>query len=115
MRTSEQDEKAATLVADWWAEKLEYGDRKAFRSKLRLLVLEKLAASPGEDVLVSTDYDPDDTLKAALNATGIDPYASTRIATCDGLLPRKSLTRIRDLKIEIKYGYGNWKDPISLD
>lgn len=95
--------KILNAAADLWTQHLMRGDHERFKQAL-LTELETRMKSSLE-LTVSTDYDPDETLTAALNAAGI--HIQGGMFTCDGLLPRKSVMSIfLETGIEVKWGYG---------
>jgi hypothetical protein len=83
----------ATYIANWWTERLEQGDKEAFRSYIHRYVADNLAASPGRPYLsLECDYDPLGPLLEAVHAAGVECEGYSFSA--DGILPRKHSTDI---------------------
>lgn len=98
-------------VAQWWADRLDdqYADyRDEFRRKLASL----LDDDPSWQRL-GVDYDPDRTLREALNAAGIDCRGF--LFSARDILPGKTAVLKRpDGIIEAKEGYGAEWVPLEV-
>ena len=110
-----QIERAAQMAASWWAARLESGDKEKFKARLAELIAAGLSAPEclaGGDLIIKTDYDPDDILLDALAVAGVECAGS--MFSCDGILPMKTLLRVSQHRMKPKEGYGNWTAEIEI-
>lgn len=102
--------KTAEVAADWWADRLQYGDVAAFRASLVEAVDASLRAD--DIVFLEVDYDPAgaliDAVRAAVDCSGF-------IFPARGILPEKHETVIEPGLIKPKEGYGNWTADIIVE
>lgn len=106
--------KAAKMAAAWWTERLEQGSPEAkeiFRKRIEEIV--DLVLLHESEVVIKTDYDPDEHLQDALDKAGIKSE-SIMAVTCRGVLPIKHLLCVTYEELEPKEGYGNWTDKIPV-
>lgn len=112
--------KAARMAAEWWAERLEQGDKEAFINALEAYVQaalddprheERLGGADG-DVVLKTDYDPFGMLLEAVRAAGVE--CSGCMFSCRGVLPMKTMLRVNASRLRPKKGYGNWTADIPV-
>ncbi len=102
--------KAAELTGEWWAERLQQGDKKKFAAEVSRRVLLQLL-SMGHCSL-NCDYDPWGDLLKAVRAIGID--CSGHMFSAKGILPQKHSTLTTESVIKPKEGYGNWTEDILV-
>lgn len=103
---------AANMAADWWSERLEAGDKTAFRETIRAGVEEALR-DPGRGMIqLECDYDPRGLLLNAVHAAGIE--CRGMMFSARGILPEKHELTVWPDKLEPKEGYGQWLDPIPV-
>ena len=100
----------AQTAEQWWADRLEQGDKELFVQRLSELIRHDLE-SHGRSKL-SCDYDPQGHLLDAVRYAGVD--CGGHFFSARGVLPTKHTTRIEIGLIEPKEGYGNWTEPIVV-
>lgn len=100
----------AQAAAQWWADRLEQGDKAKFIERLSELVRGDLEAR-GHCTL-RCDYDPQGYLLDAVRAAGVD--CGGYFFSARGVLPERHTTRIEIGLIEPKEGYGNWTEKIVV-
>jgi hypothetical protein len=98
------------MAADWWAERLQKGDRQKFKDAL-MPFIERAVAENGSCYL-QCDYDPMGPLLDAVRAAGL--HCSGCMFSADGILPYKTSLWVRPDRLEPKEGYGNWPPPIKV-
>lgn len=103
-------EATARRAAQWWADRLEQGDKALFVERLSELVRGDLEARGHCDL--SCDYDPQDYLLDAVRYAGVD--CEGNFFSARGVLPAKHSTWIEAGLIEPKEGYGNWTEAIVV-
>jgi hypothetical protein len=103
--------KAAEMAADWWTERLQQGDKVAFRATLVDLIDQKLEAHG--NVKLQVDYDPDVLLVQALLAAGVS-NRTWCMYSADGIFPCKHELWVRRHQLVPKEGYGNWTEVIPV-
>ena len=104
-------EKAAEMAGEWWAERLQQGNKEQFAEEIRVRVLEKLQTR--ERVYLECDYDPRGILLEAVRAIGIECRGF--MFSADGILPRKHALQVRHDRLEPKEGYGNLTEIIKVE
>lgn len=102
--------KAAEMAAQWWADRLQTGDRERFRAVLQAKI--EMGLRLTAPVVLSVDYDPQDLMFDALREAGIG--CSGRFFSADGIFPRKTMLKVYADRLEPKEGYGNWTAPIQV-
>lgn len=102
--------KAAEMAADWWVERLQQGDRKAFRDYIVKAVSEQLPDA--KFIRLECDYDPCGILLEAVRAAGVECRGF--MFSAKGILPEKHSLKVRIDRLEPKEGYGNWTDAIPV-
>ena len=105
-----QNEAAAKAAAEWWADRLQRGDRGAFIVSLQASVLNGLERNGF--VELECDYDALGPLLDAVRAAGVECRGFGFSA--DGILPRKHDLTVRPDRLEPKEGYENWTDHIPV-
>lgn len=103
-------ETAARMAGEWWAERLQQGDKDKFAQEIKWRVFEELQRE--KFVFLECDYDPHGILLDAVHAIGIE--CRGMFFSADGILPRKHSLRVTESLLEPKEGYGNWKDVIPV-
>jgi hypothetical protein len=109
---------AARMAAEWWAERLEQGDKAKFMDALEASIQNALDDPTHEeriskdDVITKTDYDPFGMLLDAIHAAGVE--CSGCMYSCRGILPMKTILRINAQRLLPKESYGNWVDEIPV-
>ena len=102
--------KAARIAGEWWAERLQRGDKAQFAHEVERRTLEKLEKEGR--VNLNCDYDPLDILLDAVQAIGLE--CTGYFFSADGILPRKHELRVTATELLPKEGYGNWTTPIPV-
>jgi hypothetical protein len=105
------NEQAARMAGQWWAERLQQGDKSRFAKEVEDRVLNELRSGK-KSVFLQCDYDPQGILLEAVLAIGIKcrgVFFSAR-----GILPEKHSLMVRATELEPKEGYGNWTDKIPV-
>jgi len=110
MSDDAQIERAAAMAAAWWTERLQQGDREAFRAFLLDHVRRELRDA-GECRL-RCDYDPLGPLLDAVHAAGVECMGM--MFSAKGILPTKRLLVVTPTELHAKEGYGNWTDAIPV-
>lgn len=105
-----QNERAAAMATEWWAERLMAGDVEKFKAALRPLVLADLEQHG--HCFLECDYDPHGHLLTAVRAAGLE--CAGVMFSANGILPRKHELDVYPDKLEPKEGYGNWTDHIPV-
>lgn len=103
--------RAAEMAADWWAAKLQQGDRALFRAVLVARIDAELATFGM--AWLQCDYDPRDALLDAVLAAGTE--CNGCMGSARGILPMKHSMRVYPHVLEPKEGYGNWTAKIPVD
>jgi hypothetical protein len=103
--------KAATLAAQWWANRLQQGDKDKFKAFLAEAV-DREITTYGHSYTVC-DYDPEGILLEAVRVAGVKCQGC--MLSAEGILPMKHSLRARPDCLEPKEGYGNWTKPIKVD
>ena len=107
----DQIETAAAMATDWWADRLQSGDRSKFIETLRPLV-EKDLRERGVCML-ECDYDPFGHLLTAVRAAG-NSECRGFLFSARGILPQKHSLDVTPGKMSPKEGYGNWTKEIPV-
>lgn len=101
------DDRLAEIAANWWAERFMVKDkREEFKDALKARLLE-VEPDPcrGPALSIYSDYDPDETLLAAIHDIGIECRGC--LFSSEGLLPCKTgLTLSKEGELWAKEGYG---------
>ena len=106
-----QNERAAEMAAEWWAQRLMRGDKTLFKEHIRAGVLMALdAGEPGVDL--ECDYDPRGLLLGAVRAAGVE--CPGFLFSARGILPEKHTLDVMAHKLVPKEGYGNWTAEIPV-
>lgn len=102
--------KAAEMAAEWWAERLQQGDRAVFKSTLKPLVQADLE----EDGVcwLDVDYDPRGHVLTAVRAAGVECRGC--MFSAEGILPMKHSLRVDATMLKPKEGYGHWSPAIPV-
>lgn len=100
------DQSVSEIAAKWWAEHL-IGRTNDEREAFRIALLDLL---PEDDWVIRCDYDPDATLKVAIDASGIE--LSPILFTAKGVLPTKTIMRRSGDSLLVKCGYGQPFEPV---
>lgn len=108
--TTDLIQATALAAAQWWADRLEQGDRTLFVERLSELVRGDLEARGHCNL--HCDYDPQDYLLDAVRFAGVD--CGGHFFSARGVLPAKHTTSIEVGLIKPKEGYGNWTEPIVI-
>lgn len=103
-------EAAARKAGEWWAERLQQGDKAKFAKEVEQRVLSKLQTQ--DAVFLECDYDPQGILLEAVRTIGVECRGF--MFSGRGILPQKHSLRVTADTLEPKEGYGNWKEPISV-
>ena len=103
-------ETAAHVAGEWWAHRLQKGDKEKFARAVEKRVFEKLQTEKFVDL--ECDYDPQGILLDAVRAIGIE--CSGMFFSANGILPQKHSLRVTEDWLEPKEGYGNWSDKILI-
>lgn len=103
-------EQAAKMAGQWWAERLERGDKDRFASEIEKRVGEALQTKPY--VLLECDYDPQGILLEAVRAIGIE--CAGFMFSARGILPDKHSLTVTTITLIPKEGYGRWTTPIDV-
>lgn len=101
---------AAVMAAEWWADRLEQGDRSKFIAALVPLIDADIAAHGS--CRLECDYDPWDHLLTAVRAAGVECRGF--MFSARGILPTKHSLWVRPNKLEPKEGYGRWSMAIPV-
>lgn len=102
--------RAAKMAAEWWADRLQQGDRAAFVAALRDLVARDLEARGS--CHLECDYDPAGHLLEAVRAAGVECRGF--MFSAKGILPEKHSLAVWPYKMLPKEGYGNWTNEIMV-
>lgn len=102
---------ASRIAANWWADRLQSGDKEKFRKSLQLAIFEELESGK-KIVHTECDYDPRGILLDAVNVAGND--CGGFMFSAKGILPLKHSLEISATELQPKEGYGNWTDPIKV-
>lgn len=98
---------AATIAAEWWAEKSTMDHKELFTQKLKALIIRVLSALPDDnEIVVMCDYDPKDILAEAVLETYPDLPRTQMQKLGWGLFPTKHETYISRTTVAFKGGYG---------
>jgi hypothetical protein len=100
------------MAAEWWSERLQQGDREAFKAKLTELVVEELLEHPRGLCLLQVDYDPQGLLLEAVRAAGVE--CAGFLFSAEGILPAKHWLGVSATELKPKEGYGKWTAPIPV-
>lgn len=103
--------KAAEMAADWWTERLQQGDKAAFRAALLPLIDAELTEHG--ICRLDCDYDPRGALLEAVHAAGLE--CKGFMFSAKGILPTKHSLRVTLTELEPKEGYGNWTPTIKVE
>jgi hypothetical protein len=103
--------KAATLAAQWWADRLQQGDKDKFKTFLAEAIDREITAYGHS--YTDCDYDPQGILLEALRAAGVECQGC--MMSAEGILPMKHSLRAMPDCLEPKEGYGNWTEVIKVD
>jgi len=104
-------EKAARMAGEWWACRLQQGDRCHFATEVETRVLARLQTE--EIIILTCDYDPWGILLDAVRAIGLPCHG--RAFSARGILPQKHELVVSAAFLKGKEGYGNWTDPIPVE
>ena|ERR1043165_2004031 len=102
--------KAATMAAEWWAERLQQGDKEVFKETLAALVdsdIQKYGHCKLE-----CDYDPIGHLLTSVRAAGVNCRGC--LYSAEGILPEKHRLRVDPNMLEHIEGYRNWTEAIKV-
>lgn len=110
MTTKSDLELAAKMAGEWWADKLQQGDKVKFAKEIEARTLEALKKDG--HVSLMCDYDPWDILLEAVHAIGIECRGS--FFSAKGILPQKHSLLVKPDVLIPKEGYGNWTKEIKV-
>ena len=109
--------KAARMAAEWWSKRLEQGDKQKFEETLYRRIIDAFSnpdiLRDSGEIVIKTDYDPDEILLGALHEAGIE--CSGYLYSCRGILPMKTLLVVSPTRLYPKEGYANWTAEIPVD
>ena len=88
------------LIANWWGEQFE---QKEFKDKF--IESFKECYQEQKPNIIKVNYDPDDFLCDVLRETGFKQ--DSIMFSARGLLPFKTIMKIKNGRISVKCGYGN--------
>ncbi len=103
--------KAALLGVQWWADRLQQGDKEAFKTALAPLIQADI--DEFGRCKLECDYDPFDHLLTAIRSIGIE--CNGCMYSAEGILPMKHLLWVMPDLLEPKEGYGNWTETIKVE
>lgn len=90
------------LLVDWWTDRLQSGDKEAFRAKLMQVCGESTPENEARFSL-GCDYDPDQLLLEAVHAAGLE--CSGNMWSARGILPMKTRSVIDKEGVRVREGY----------
>lgn len=105
-----QNKRAAKIAAEWWASRLQSGNKLAFQQHLEQAIQSELNANGR--CYTECDYDPRGILLDAVRAAGIK--CQGMMFSADGILPRKHELDIEPDCLTPKEGYGNRTKEIKV-
>ena len=103
-------EKAAKMAGQWWADRLQQGDKEKFAKEIEWRIL--YALEEEGTIYLVCDYDPHGILLDALHAIGME--CRGYMFSAKGILPEKHELMVTENYLAPKEGYGNWTEKILV-
>lgn len=105
-----QNARAARMAAEWWAERLQHGDKARFMEALQAAVEAELGERGR--ITLQCDHDPMGPLLEAVLAAGVECRGV--LFSARGILPENHVLIVKPHELSPKEGYGAWTAKIPV-